>query len=64
VIKTKVSVGHCEQFEQKCQVSLELVFRYSAGSSGDDQSYAACSIIPVEISGYIRPEVCRSVSAN
>ena len=49
---TKVSGGHCEQFEQKCQISLELVFRYSERRSNEDQSCAACSIIRVEISRY------------
>jgi hypothetical protein len=29
VSETKVSGGHCEQFEQKCQISLELFFLYS-----------------------------------
>jgi hypothetical protein len=54
VSKTKVIGGHCEQFDQKCQISLELIFRYSARRFSEDQLCAAWSIIPVEVSCYNR----------
>ena len=53
MIKINVRAGHCEQFEQKCQISLELVFRYSERLLVEGVAYVACSIIPVENSGYI-----------
>src|SRR6266576_96777 len=36
VTKIKVPDGHCEQFEQKCQVSPKFVFLYSEMASGDE----------------------------
>ena len=53
VSETKVSGGHCEQFEQKCQVSLQLAFRYSEEISRNDEWSAACRIVPVDDPGYI-----------
>ena len=53
MIKINVKAGHCEQFEQKCQVSLERVLRYSERRWIDGEGCVARSIIPVESFGYM-----------
>ena len=53
MIKINVTAGHCEQFEQKCQVSLEGVLRYSERRLVEGEACVVCSIIPVEHSGYM-----------
>ena len=53
MIKINVRAGHCEQFEQKCQISLERVLRYSERRWIDGEGCVARSIIPVESFGYM-----------
>ena len=53
MVKDKCRAGHCEQFKQKFQGSLECVLRYSERRLVEGEAYLACSIIPVENPGYI-----------